>query len=161
MGLVRAFADQYVKAGDRVLDVGSLNVNGCHREIFVERGCEYIGLDVVAGENVDIVPALVYRWDELKDNAFDVVISGQAFEHIEHPWLTIREMARVLKPEGYMYVGAPGIGPIHHHPLDCWRINPDGMMALAKWAAIHPIIVGTDERDAEWRTTYLHGRKPA
>lgn len=161
MGLVRAFADEYVKAGDRILDVGSLNYNGCHREIFAERGCEYVGLDVVAGDNVDFVPASHYQWDELKDDSFDVVVSGQTFEHIEYPWLTICEMARVLKPGGHIYVGAPSIGSIHHHPLDCWRINPDGMMALAKWARLEVLSIGTDERDTEWRTTYLIGRKPA
>ncbi|MEM1725222.1 MAG: methyltransferase domain-containing protein, partial [Thermoplasmata archaeon] len=37
-----------------------------------------------------------YNWIEIEDSSVDVVISGQAFEHIEYPWLTIKEIYRVL-----------------------------------------------------------------
>ena len=37
----------------RVLDVGSLNVNGTNRVLF--KKCEYVGIDVIEGKGVDVV----------------------------------------------------------------------------------------------------------
>ena len=86
---------------------------------------EYSGLDVEKGPNVDIVVENPYDW-EIPDSSYDVVISGQAFEHIEFFWLTFLEMARVLKPQGLIILIAPSRGPQHRYPVDCWRFYPDG-----------------------------------
>ena len=93
------FAETYLKGKNNpsVLDVGSYNVNGCYKEIFTARGCRYLGLDMEAGPNVDLIPDCVYEWKELEDDQFDVVISGQALEHIEFFWITVSEMVRVTK----------------------------------------------------------------
>ena len=83
-----------------VLDVGSYAVNGSYRELFSDGGFHYTGLDVAPGPNVDFVVKNPYIWPELHDASFDVAISGQCFEHIEFPWLTMGEIARVLRPGG-------------------------------------------------------------
>jgi hypothetical protein len=46
-----AFPDFF--AGTRVLDIGSLDINGSVRPLF--RGGTYTGIDVAAGPGVDIV----------------------------------------------------------------------------------------------------------
>ncbi|MBA4373180.1 MAG: hypothetical protein C0402_10010 [Thermodesulfovibrio sp.] len=121
----------------RVLDVGSYGVNGTYKEIFSDpQKYDYVGLDVNPGPNVDYVPADSYSWPELKDEAFEVIISGQAFEHIEFPWLVIDEMKRTLKKNGLICIVAPSRGPEHKYPVDCWRYYPDGFRALAKWAGL-------------------------
>jgi 2-polyprenyl-3-methyl-5-hydroxy-6-metoxy-1,4-benzoquinol methylase len=85
----------------KVLDIGSYDVNGSYRKIFSDSKYEYTGLDMAAGPNVDIVPDSIYDWKEIGDNSYDLVVSGQTFEHIEYPWLTIKEIERVLYPGGY------------------------------------------------------------
>ncbi len=121
----------------RVLDVGSYGVNGTYKEIFAEtKKYDYVGLDVNPGPNVDYIPADPYAWPELPDESFDVIISGQAFEHIEFPWLVIDEMRRTLKRNGLICIVAPSRGPEHKYPVDCWRYYPDGFRALAKWAGL-------------------------
>ncbi|MFN3480499.1 MAG: glycosyltransferase, partial [Thermodesulfovibrionales bacterium] len=124
----------------RILDVGSYGVNGTYREIFSDKErFDYTGLDLTPGPNVDYVPSDPYEWEDLPDESFDVIISGQAFEHIEYPWLTIREMKKKLKVGGIICIIAPSRGPEHRYPVDCWRYYPDGFKALAKWAGLEVI----------------------
>lgn len=151
----------------KVLDVGSFDVNGTYRDIFSQK-YDYTGLDMCAGPNVDVVPEDIYDWKEIRDNEFDLVISGQAFEHIEYPWLTIREIARVMKPSGFCIITAPNATPEHRYPTDCYRYFADGLAALAKWADLKPFHVsvggvpsmhGTEEWLTRDNDAYLVAQK--
>lgn len=122
------------KESIKVLDIGSYDVNGTYRQILTNPRYEYTGMDMAAGPNVDIVPKDIYHWDEIADETYDLVLSGQVFEHIEYPWLTIREIARVLKPSGLCILIAPSSGMEHKAPKDCYRYYADGFAALASWA---------------------------
>jgi len=81
----------------RILDVGSYNLNGCYRPLVSSPYWHYTGMDIEAGPNVDVVSQDPYSWP-LPANSYDVVISGQCIEHVEAPWLWIKEIERVLKP---------------------------------------------------------------
>lgn len=118
----------------RVLDVGSYDVNGSYRGLFPLNNVEYVGLDMAEGPNVDYVPTDPYSWHELSDDSFDFIISGNAFEHIEYPWLTIKQMYQKLKNNGFACVLAPCTMVEHRYPVDCYRYFSDGFAALAKWA---------------------------
>jgi SAM-dependent methyltransferase len=140
---MQAFRDGYLKTigenGLTILDVGSAAPDGGddgYRPLFSRPGWRYTGLDLRPGRNVDLVPAQPYNWEEIDDSSVDVVISGQAFEHIPWPWLTIMEIARVLKPLGLAAITAPSSGPVHRFPRDCWRFYPDGFPALAAYAGL-------------------------
>ncbi len=130
---------------------------------------KYTGLDMIEGHNVDIVVENPYRWKEVADNAFDVVISGQMFEHVEFPWLTISEMARVLKPEGLMCILVPSMAQIHRAPLHCQNYFSDGLIALAKYAGLEILHASTNRAPkgggVEWydlgsQDSMLIARKP-
>ena len=122
-----------------VLDVGSYDVNGSYKHLFSEDKFDYTGLDMVEGPNVDIVPAHPYDWKNIESGSYDVVISGQAFEHIEFFWVTFAEMVRVLKNGGIMCLTAPRLHPLHRYPVDCYRFDTDGMLALAKYGSLIPL----------------------
>lgn len=149
------YYEQYFNVGKdavKVLDIGSYDVNGTYREIFSDRKYLYSGLDMCKGPNVDIVPSDIYKWKEIDDSSFDMAISGQAFEHIEYPWLTIKEIARVLKPGGYCIVTAPNLQVEHKYPTDCYRYFSDGLTALAKWAELkvwHASVAGIPRADVD------------
>lgn len=128
----------------KLLDVGSYDVNGTYRPLFEAAPFRYTGLDMAAGPNVDIVPANTYAWHEIEDESFDAVISGQAFEHVEFFWITLGEMVRVLKRGGLMCIIAPRMSPLHRYPVDCWRFDTDGMIALARYANMKPLHASTD-----------------
>ena len=120
----------------KVLDVGSYDVNGSYKFLFEESRFHYIGLDMVQGPNVDLVPDSPYRWRMLSDDCFDVVISGQALEHIEFFWLVVAEMVRVTKPGGLLCIIAPRGFDEHRYPVDCYRFLADGMVALAHYTKL-------------------------
>lgn len=62
------------------------------------------------------------------DDAFDVVISNQVIEHVWQPRLHLREMARVLKPQGIGYLATPNryalMEPHYRLPLLAWFPAP-------------------------------------
>ena len=140
------FAENYLdsKKNRNILDVGSFDVNGTYKEIFKKSVFDYKGLDMEKGPNVDIVPENPYKWTEISDDTFDVVISGQALEHIEFFWLTIAEIVRVLKKDGLLCIIAPNGFDEHRYPVDCWRFFTDGMVALARYNQLEILHVHTN-----------------
>lgn len=123
----------------KILDVGSYNVNGCYKNLFDNTKATYIGLDMTEGPNVNYVPNDPYKWDEIEDGSIDFIISGNAFEHIEFPWLTITEIHNKLKPGGITCIIAPFAHKEHRYPVDCYRYLTDGFNALAKWGGLKVI----------------------
>jgi len=113
-----------------VLDVGSMDVNGTLRP-FIPDGADYCGIDMARGPNVTLVLEDPYRFP-ICDREFDVCISSSCLEHSQMFWLVFLEMARVTRR--YIYISAPVAGPIHRHPVDCWRFYPDAGKALEAWA---------------------------
>jgi len=83
----------------KILDIGSLDVNGNNRYLFED--CNYIGLDVAEGKNVDVV-SVAHEYDA-KDESFDVVMSTNALEHDIHYKETLKKMVQLLRPEGLMF----------------------------------------------------------
>lgn len=79
-----------------VLDVGSLDINGNNRDLF--EGCDYLGLDLELGPNVDVV--YVAHEFAAADESFDTVISTEAFEHDLYLAKTLHNIVRMLRPGG-------------------------------------------------------------
>lgn len=132
-----------------VVDIGSYDVNGSYRALFTNPNWKYLGVDLEKGPGVDLVLTSPYQLP-MASNSVDLVISGQAFEHVEFFWMSWLEMLRVLKPGGRIFLIAPSRGPEHRYPQDCWRFYPDGYRALAKFGGCELIEVTTDwERHAD------------
>lgn len=125
----------------RVLDVGGAEINGSYRPLFTSTlttsstRCEYLITDIASDTRHNAVQTDPYLLP-FHDGSFDIVISGQTFEHCEFFWLLFKEMARVCSPEGVIIVIAPSAGAIHHYPLDCYRFLPDSYQALARYAGL-------------------------
>lgn len=113
----------------QALDVGAYDVNGTYRPLVTSLGWSYVGLDVSAGPNVDVVSRDPYHFP-IFDGSFDVVMTGSTMEHVEAIWLWVPELVRVLKPGGMLAIVTHWQFPEHRYPVDCWRIMPDGMRYL-------------------------------
>lgn len=142
------FVDQFaVKISQEpisILDVGSYDVNGSYRNLFPTQRYQYLGLDMNIGPNVDIVLSSPYNWSTVLTDSFDIVISGQAFEHIEFFWITMSEMVRVLKKDGLLCVIVPCGHKEHRYPVDCYRFFTDGLVALARFVSLEILHVHTN-----------------
>ena len=115
----------------KLIDVGSLSVNSNIKNS-LEDNMEYIGIDIVKGENVDVVLNNPYKFP-FEDKSIDVVISISNFEHTEFFWLTYLEILRVLKDDGLFFLNAPSNSKYHRHETDNWRFYPDSIISLQKW----------------------------
>lgn len=127
----------------QAIDIGSYDVNGSYRTLFDSPNWRYTGVDLEKGPGVDVVLTSPYRFP-FASRSVDVIVSGQAFEHVEYFWMTWLEMIRVLKPGGLIFLIAPSRGPEHRYPQDCWRFYPDGYRALAKFGRCELVEVTTD-----------------
>jgi len=121
--------NQWTSPTANVLDIGSFDVNGNHRAMITDRGWHYTGLDICPGKNVDVVTADPYRFP-LDGESFDIAISSSTMEHVKAIWLWIPELVRILKPGGLLAIHTHMAWMYHPHPVDCWRIMPDGMVYL-------------------------------
>ena len=96
--------------GKKVLDVGSLDNNGNNRFLFDD--CDYIGIDVGEGPNVDFV----YAGHEYNapNEYFDVIICTEVFEHDIQYHKTIANIIRMLKTGGiFLFTCAAPDRPEH------------------------------------------------
>jgi SAM-dependent methyltransferase len=116
----------------RVLDVGSLDINGSLRSV-CPRHLAYTGIDLSPGNGVDVVLSDPYVYP-FPDGHFDVIVATSCFEHDPLFWITFLECLRVLAPGGVFYINAPSNGFYHGHPFDHWRFFPDAGLALQTWA---------------------------
>jgi SAM-dependent methyltransferase len=128
------FGKVYGKEGYSVLDVGGQDVNGSFRKPYeMLLKMKYTVVDIEEGPSVDVVmkPGESFPFP---DESFDLVVSTSCFEHDPCFWMTFREMCRVVKKSGYIYVSAPSNGPYHGYPGDNWRFYSDAGQALAYWS---------------------------
>lgn len=116
----------------RIVDIGSLNVNGSLRDVIHDQFCEYVGVDFCEGKGVDVILEDPYHLP-FPSNSIDICVSSSCFEHSEFFWLLFLEVQRILKPSGLLYVNAPSNGAFHRYPVDCWRFYPDSGLALMNW----------------------------
>lgn len=103
----------------KVLEVGSLNINGTVRDFFTE--CDYIGIDLGEGPGVDLVCS-GEKYDA-PDNFFDVVCSLECFEHNPYWEATFLNMVRMCAPGGLVLftcatTGRPEHGTTKTTPAD-------------------------------------------
>ena len=131
----KAFSEAYGCDGKIVIDLGGRNVNGSLREYFVNKGMKFICVDMEADPSVDIVvkPGEKLPFD---DESIDLIVSTSCFEHDPCFWLTFKEMTRIIKKDGYIYINAPTRGIYHGYPGDNWRFFSDAGQALAYWSGI-------------------------
>ena len=76
------------------MDCGSLDVNGNNRYLFTD--CDYTGIDLGPGRNVDIVSPI----HEFEGGPYDTIISTECFEHDKHYKASIKNIIRMLRPGG-------------------------------------------------------------
>ena len=62
----------------------------------------YTGIDIVAGENVDVVGDAHQLSEYFDEDCFDAVFSISTFEHLAMPWKAAIEINRVMKTGGVL-----------------------------------------------------------
>lgn len=119
-------------AGQRDLDI--LDV-GCGQKpfypFFEALAKSYVGTDIVKDnplvDRVCPVEALAAG-----DESADVVVCLSVLEHVDDPMQAVRELYRVVRPGGVVFVTTHGCFPWHPYPQDHWRWTQTGLPLLFK-----------------------------
>lgn len=93
-------------------------------------GKRYIGADLRAGPGVDVL--LDLHKIDLPDDSIGTALVMDTLEHVERPADAIRELHRVLQPEGILLLVTVLAFHIHECPADYWRFTPMGLELLMK-----------------------------
>ena len=91
-------------------------------------GKAFVGCDMREGPGVDRV--LNLHSIEEPSNSVGTVICLDTLEHVEFPHKALREIHRVLKPDGITVISSVLDFRIHATPYDYWRFTPDGFRSL-------------------------------
>jgi SAM-dependent methyltransferase len=114
--------------GARVLEVGSLDINGSVRELFSD--CRYTGVDLQIGPGVDL--ACQGQLVEFPTHHFDTTISAECLEHNPFWRETVANMLRMTRPAGLVMISCATTGRLEHGTT---RTNPDAspFTSAEKW----------------------------
>lgn len=122
----------------KCLDVGAGRL--AYKPLIEKRANQYISLDIERKS-----PALDYLGDAhhlpFKDNSFETVFCSQVLEHVVSPKQVLKEIYRVLKPDGQAIISAPHIGYLHNEPNDYFRFTHYGLTYLIKGVGLKPILI--------------------
>jgi SAM-dependent methyltransferase len=115
--------------GKRVLEVGSVDVNGSLRDtVTVLEPREYIGVDIEAGKDVDIVCSAENIIDQFGKESFDAVISTEMLEHVRDWKKVISNIKNIVRPGGVVLLTTRSRGFRYHgFPYDFWRFEEADM----------------------------------
>lgn len=106
-----------------VLEVGSRARSGVVRKNLVPTTCSYTGMDITAGENVDVVGDAHRMSEFLPHHHFDFVFSVAVWEHLAMPWRVSLELNRVMKLGGEAMIATHQSWPGHEEPWDFFRFS--------------------------------------
>ena len=102
-----------------------------YKELFSD--CDYRTMDYDDSTGADVVGDIHHI--PLADNSIDAIICSSVLEHVADPNQATKEMSRILKPGGKLFVYVPSIYPYHarrgHYP-DLWRFFEDTLKILFK-----------------------------
>jgi hypothetical protein len=108
--------------GAKVLDLGGRDRSKVDRSQFFP-DVDYTVLDIIPGENVDVVGDAHNLSRYFGENSFDYIVSISVFEHLSMPWKVALEMNKVLKIGGKaMILTHQSIG-LHDFPWDFFRFS--------------------------------------
>jgi SAM-dependent methyltransferase len=100
------------------------------RRDFIPATASYTGLDIVPGQNVDVVGDIHQLSRYFRPGQFDVIYSDWVFEHVLMPWAAVLEMNRVLSPGGEVFINTNHSIGLHDMPWDFWRYSGTVWTAL-------------------------------
>ena len=102
-----------------------------YRDLF--KNCDYRTMDYDNTTGADVVGDI--HKIPLGDESIEAIICSSVLEHVENPIVAVKEMHRILKIDGVIFVHIPSIYPYHarkgHYP-DYWRFFDDTVSLLFK-----------------------------
>ena len=108
------------------------------------------------------------------EGTYDVVICEQVIEHVIDPFLAVRNLRALARPDGHVIVSTPFMIRVHELPAygmrDYWRFTPNGMRRLLESAGLtveeidswgnRRVVAGNFDRWPSFRRWHPLGNEP-
>lgn len=146
--LARYCVNQFVKSvaaaipeNSSILDAGA---GECAYKPFFKH-CDYKSVDLAIGDDkwnychLDYIAPLDCL--PIENDTFDAVLCTQVLEHLHNPTECLKEMCRVLKPGGNLFLTVPMSQNEHQVPYDYFRYTSFGLKHICKVAGFSKIEV--------------------
>lgn len=105
------------------------------RSVYFENVVNYEVVDYPSTDVIGIGEELPF-----KDASFDGVFSLAVLEHVRDPFKCAKEIARVVKPGGFLVCCVPFLQPLHGYPNHYFNMSHQGLRSLFE-----------DSFDIEWQ----------
>lgn len=129
----------------KILDVAPQDHNGA-KEFFTHSKIFTLDIDVNSGADF-IVDLCEDNTGKIESNYFDIIICTEVLEHTLNPFSAVKELHRILKPKGKVFVSTPFNFRIHGPLPDCWRFTVHGLKSLfSSFDSIDIEEVATEDR---------------
>ncbi|HEV2238954.1 MAG TPA: class I SAM-dependent methyltransferase [Ktedonobacterales bacterium] len=102
-------------------------------------GARYLGVDVEQNRagTVEVIADITQI--PLPDAGCDVVLCTEVLEHVADTAAAFAELARLLRPGGYLLGTTPFAYPLHEEPYDYVRLTPHLVGRCAKASALEVV----------------------
>lgn len=88
----------------------------------------YYGVDINENSKADLICDVLEL--KIETESADAVLCTQVLEHVSEPNILIREISRICKKGGIVFLTAPHISRIHGEPYDYYRFTRFGLKHL-------------------------------
>jgi len=97
--LFEKYATDYFNSNTRILEIGADNIPSTYRKIIKGDNIIWDTIDLQEREGFTYVSNSEYSYP-IESNTYDIVLSGQVFEHVRKPWRWMKELERFCKVGG-------------------------------------------------------------
>jgi len=111
---------------ERILEIGPKNEK---KERIISESNIIESVDIVSDNDTTYVADLTCD-NNIPKNHFDVIYCLEVLEHTYEPWEMLKQMYKLLKPNGHLYISVPFQFRIHGPLPDCYRISEYGLKYL-------------------------------
>ncbi|MEM4545134.1 MAG: methyltransferase domain-containing protein [Nitrososphaerota archaeon] len=122
-------AERYDREG-RLLDIAPQVHEGAS-PFFKKATVETLDIDPNSGATY-IADICRTNSNIIPDNTFDMIVCTEVLEHTLNPFDAVKELYRIVKRDGLVFVSTPFDFRIHGPLPDCWRFTEYGLRALFK-----------------------------
>jgi len=103
----------------------------------------YTGLDIENALEYDTLVHPDFIWDgkvmPFKSSSFDCAFGTEVLEHCPEPEIVLKEVCRVLKPDGVFFFTVPFFWNLHEVPHDEYRYTPFSLKRHLKNSGFYSI----------------------
>lgn len=109
--------------GGTLIEIGARARSGVSRKALVPPRFKYVGVDILQGDNVDLLADAHQLSNYFLPESIDGIFCFSLFEHLLMPWKVAIEMNKVMKTGALGAIVTHQSWPVHDAPCDYWRFS--------------------------------------